>query len=138
MATKKPVKKTAKPKAATKKSTTTKPKAATKARPKSTSVAKKKPVAKKAVAKKTTAKKSTAKKAVAKKATAKKTAAKKTVAKKATAKKPTAKAQPETRRVKTIVTVRALKSTVKPIDDFIANVTRTATTIPVATKKPSK
>lgn len=124
VASKKPVKKVvkAKPVAAKKSTSKSKPKpaAAKKATTKKATTAKKKPVAKKAATKKA-AKKATPKKAVAKKPAPKKTATKSAVT-----------------VTKTVSAVRPAKSTTKPVIQLIANVTKTATSIPVQSTKRSR
>lgn len=129
VASKKPVKKVvkAKPVAAKKSTSKSKPKpaAAKKATTKKATTAKKKPVAKKAATKKA-AKKATPKKAVAKKPAPKKPAPKKTVTKSAVT------------VTKTVSAVRPAKSTTKPVIQLIANVTKTATSIPVQSTKRSR
>lgn len=129
VASKKPVKKVVKAKPAAAKKSTSKPKAKPVATKKATTkkaTTKKKPVAKK-VAKKATPKKAVAKKAVAKKPVAKKPAPKKTAAKKSAVSV-----------TKVVSAVRPAKSTTKPVIQLIANVTKTATSIPVQSAKRSR
>lgn len=124
VASKKPVKKVVKAKPAAAKKSTSKPKA--------------KPVAtKKATTKKATTKKKPVAKKVAKKATPKKAVAKKPVAKKPAPKKTAAK-KSAVSVTKVVSAVRPAKSTTKPVIQLIANVTKTATSIPVQSAKRSR